>query len=169
MVVPVVSHCGAVLGLLIISLAFLMSVGCKAVRYLIPKFWTWSIPGAFQLASFLVVAVSCSVVKSVHLSFLIGVISFFSSSNQVASMLWVPLLFQRFPQKVVMSSFNGGLEMVVDFLLGVCNVVKKAFLLLWYSLLFFFLLLVSFSVLFFLRKLLVSFSVCVGQSQQCCS
>jgi len=84
-VVPVVSHFGAVLGLLIILLAAFVSEGCKAVRYLIQKFWTWSIPGAFQLASFLVVA--------------------------------------RFPQKVVISSFDGGLEIVVDFLLGVHNVV----------------------------------------------
>jgi len=122
-VVPVVSHFGAVLGLLIILLAAFVSEGCKAVRYLIQKFWTWSIPGAFQLASFLVVAVSCAAVKSVHLSFLIGIISFFSYSNQVAFVLLVPLLFQRFPQKVVISSFDGGLEIVVDFLLGVHNVV----------------------------------------------
>ena len=114
-VVPVVSHFGAVLGLLIILLVAFVTVGCRTVRYLIQKFWTWSITGAFWLASFLVVIVSCVVVNSVYLSFSIDTISFFSSSNHVASALCVPLLFHMFPQKFVISSFDGGSEILVVF------------------------------------------------------
>ena len=67
------------------------------------------------MASFLVVMVSCVVVNSVHLLFSIDVISFFSSSNHVAFVLWASLLFQRFPQKYVISSYDGSSEISVVF------------------------------------------------------
>ena len=95
-------------------------------------------PGAFQLDVFLVVLVSCVVVKLVHVSHRIDFISSFSSWSHVASGLWAPLLVHKLPQNFVMSFFEGGSEISFDLQLGVCSLVKNVFLLVRYCLLFYF-------------------------------
>ena len=82
-----ISHLGACYGSLATKLYTLASFMYRDVKYLFQTFWTWSVPGDFQLTSLAALSLSLSTVTSFLVALDLASISLSSSLIHFSTLL----------------------------------------------------------------------------------